>query len=211
MTPVQPKLDCSVPKCNKTLKNQKNLTSHLEKVHKVVNAISQSSLANSVRTLFTGENAHLPSTQGNSSGQVNSPKVRSKGTFKCGACEKDFSTNEDAKEHMKTHDNAVMAEESITIQDDEEVEQEIASIAEDMEFERVPQEVENLVMVDRIVDSFVENAYQAMNPSEERNESFCHECFCKDQVINNYKKLLDEKDSLITEKKLLQFQATSKC
>ena len=86
MTPVQPKVDCSVPKCNKTLKNQKNLNSHLEKVHKVVNAFAKSPLATSVRTLFTGENTQSQSTQGNSYGQVNSPKVRSEGRYKCGKC-----------------------------------------------------------------------------------------------------------------------------
>ena len=56
-------------------------------------------------------------------------------------------------------------------------------------------------MVDKIVDQFVENAFQTMNPSEKTNiESECHECVCKDQVITNHRNLLDEKDSLITEK-----------
>ena len=39
-----------------------------------------------------------------------------------------------------------------------------------------------------------------MNPSETNIESICHECFCKDQIISNYRKSLDEKDNLITEK-----------
>ena len=55
-------------------------------------------------------------------------------------------------------------------------------------------------MVDKIVETFVDNAYQAMHPSEERVESECHECVCKDQVISHYKKLLDKKYSQITEK-----------
>ena len=54
-TPV--KASCNVPKCNKTLKNKKNLTSHMEKVHRVVTAISDSPLANTVRTLFTVDNS----------------------------------------------------------------------------------------------------------------------------------------------------------
>ena len=153
MTPLQAKVDCSIPKCNKTLKNQKNLNSHLEKVHKVVTAISQSLLANSVRTLFTGDNSQLPSTQGNSFGQVNSPKVRSEASIQCGVCEKNFKTNEETKEHMKIHDDASSADKSVSLEDDEEEEQETSSIAEDLELERVAKEVENLVMVDMIVEA----------------------------------------------------------
>ena len=101
---------------------------------------------------------------------------------------------------MIVHDDASMAEKSVNIEDDKEAEREIISIAEDLEFKRVAQKVENLVMVDTIVDNFIESAYQAMNPSEANEESGCHECYCKDQVISEYRKLLDEKDSLITEK-----------
>ena len=41
------------------------------------------------------------STQGNSKGQVNSPKVRSVMSFQCGACNKIFDKNEEAILHMK--------------------------------------------------------------------------------------------------------------
>ena len=166
----------------------------------MVTAISQSPLAYSGRTLFTGDNSQLPITQGNSFGQVNSPKVRSEASIQCGVCEKNFKTNEETKEHMKIHDDASSADKSVSLEDDEEEEQEISSIAEDLEFARVAKEVENLVMVDMIVDKFVENAYQAMNPSEKRGANECHECTCKDQVITNYRASLDEKDSVITEK-----------
>ena len=100
MTPVKTKLDCEVPKCNKTLKNQKNLTSHMEKVHKVVSAITQSPLANTVRTLFSGESVSAPSTQ----------------------------TNKEVTEHIQIHDDAIAAAENDTIlENDEEVEQEIVA------------------------------------------------------------------------------------
>ena len=188
MTPVMTKVDCNVPKCNKTLKNQKNLNSHMEKVHKVVLSITQSPIANTVRTLFGGENKEaLPSTQGNSSGAVNYHKVMSGGYFQCGDCEKEFSIKNDLTEHMKVHDNADNAD------DDKEGEKELETITEDLEFEIVAKKVENLVLVDKIVDKFVENAYKAMNPDEESDQVECHECFCKDQVIENYVKLIDEK------------------
>ena len=95
----------------------------------MVTAFAKSPLATSVRTLFTGENPQPQSTQGNSYGQVNSPKVRSEGRYKCGKCEKDFTTNHQAKEHMMDHDDASMAERRGSIEYDEETEREITSIA----------------------------------------------------------------------------------
>ena len=163
MTPGVTKVDCNVPKCNKTLKNQKNLNSHMEKVHKVVLSITQSPLANTVRTLFSGEKEAQPSTQGTSSGAVNSPKVRSEGYFHCNVCELKFPARNDLTEQMKVHDNADDAE------DDEEDEHELITIAEDMECELVAKQVENLVLVDKIVN-FVENAFKAMNPNEENDK-----------------------------------------
>ena len=140
-------------------------------------SITQSPLANTVRTLFSGDKEAQPSTQGNSSGAVNYHKVRSEGYFQCGSCEKEFSTKKDLTEHIKVHDNADNAE------GDEEAEQELETIAEDLEFEIVAKKVENLVLVDKIVDQFVENAFKAMNPDKENDKVDCHECFCKDQVI----------------------------
>ena len=60
----------------------------MEKVHKVVSAISQSPLANTVRTLFDGDSVTVPSTPGKRDGSVNCPEGTSKERFQCGFCEK---------------------------------------------------------------------------------------------------------------------------
>ena len=201
-TPV--KASCNVPKCNKTLKNKKNLTSHMEKVHRVVTAISDSPPANTVRTLFTVDNS--PSTQGNSAGAVNSPKVRSEGCYQCGKCGKGYKTQEEATEHMKIHDEAIIIADNDTVsKDDEAVALDLANMADviesraSVEVDNI-EHVQNMVTVDSIVDNFVDNAYKAMNPSSETGVTQCHECVCKDENLVKFHKLLDEKEALIVEK-----------
>ena len=83
-TPVQNKIGCSDPECNKTFVNRKNMTKHKDKFHMMVNAVSKSPIVGAVRTLFSGENTkdmQLPSTQGSSDGSLNSPLVVSDGFF----------------------------------------------------------------------------------------------------------------------------------
>ena len=54
------------------------------------------------------------STQGNSAGQVNDPKVVSEGIFICGACDGRFQNEEEMTNHIGTdHDNATAANESV--------------------------------------------------------------------------------------------------
>ena len=208
MTPVMNKVDCNVPKCNKTLKNLKNLNSHMEKVHKVFLSITQSPLANTVRTLFSGDNEALPSTQGNSSGAVNSPKVRTEGAFQCGACEKEYSTSMDLKEHMKVHVNVNdKAEAAIQRDDFMPDDQDLVDIAEDIEMQEAAKEVEangaeviKMVTVDKIVDSFVDNAYRAMNPQQDAEKEICHDCGLKEEVINERGRAIDDREAKLIEK-----------
>ena len=54
-TPVKNRLNCNMPECKKTFKSQGTMMQHKDRFHKIVSALSQSPLANSVRTLFTGE------------------------------------------------------------------------------------------------------------------------------------------------------------
>ena len=195
---------CNIPKCNKTLKNKKNLTSHMEKVHRVVTAISESPLATTVRTLFTSDAQQ--STQGDSSGAVNSPKVRSEGRYLCGECDKGYKTQLEAKEHVKTHNEAIIiADNDSIIEDDEQTAQELGNLANILETDMASKEAENInlrnmVTIDSIVDNFVDNAYKAMNPSNETSTVECHECVCKDENLVKYDKMLDEKEAIIVEK-----------
>ena len=175
-TPV--KASCNVPKCNKTLKNKKNQTSHMEKVQRVVTAISESPITDTVRKLFMADNE--PSTQGDSTGAVNSPKVRSEGSYQCGVCGTGNKTNDGIKEHMKVHDNAItIAENHAIIEDDKEVAKELADFASVLEKDLASGEgdnldqIRNMVNVDNIVDNLVDNAYRAMNPSREQAHAEC--------------------------------------
>ena len=75
---------------------------HIKKHHKVVDQIN-SPLGNfpqatSARVLFS--NANMSSVQGNSDGQVSSPKVISAATFICGKCGKECATQEEIDKHM---------------------------------------------------------------------------------------------------------------
>ena len=52
-----------------------------------------------------------------------------------------------------------------------------------------------MVMINKSLDSFVENAYQTINRSEETNTPKCHECNLKDQVISEFYELMYTNDT----------------
>ena len=56
--------------------------------------------SNPARVLFDDADDNA-STQGNSRGEINSPKVISVVNYQCGVCENQFNRNEDARNHMK--------------------------------------------------------------------------------------------------------------
>ena len=56
------------------------------------------------------------------------------------------------------------------------------------------------MIVDKIVDAFVEMAFKEMNPNSVTPEPQCEECTLKDEVIEHKEKLLENKDSQIVEK-----------
>ena len=76
---------------------------HIRKHHKVVDQINSPlgsfPQATSARVLF-GE-TNVASVQGNSDGQVNSPKVVSAASFDCGKCGKHFATQTEVDKHME--------------------------------------------------------------------------------------------------------------
>ena len=66
------------------------------------------------------EDGENPSTQGNSKGQVNSPKVVSAARFVCSSCDKDYPTKAEVIDHMAhghSQENAVSTDQD---EDDEE-------------------------------------------------------------------------------------------
>ena len=160
-TPVQ-KMDCYVPDCQKQKKDgyktKVGLTNHVKKWHQVAKD-ALSPLASTARTLFKNtEDESGASIQGNSRGEVNVEKVMTKGMFVCGKCEKNFQVKKLLNEHMEQHD---------TTKDTNNVAGEVdIEVMEEQDTESVGKEIENLVIVDSIVDSFVDFAFRAMRPNE---------------------------------------------
>ena len=155
------------------------------------------------RTLFqqSDEDAQS-STQGNSDGEVNSPKVGSEGSYVCGVCKKMFKNSNEVDEHMKLHDKATNAAiGDISFENDEEVEKELTEAVkahEAMEEEIV--NINNWMTVDKIIDTFVDMAFKEMSPNSVTPEPQCEECTLKYEVFENPEKLLEKKDREIIEK-----------
>ena len=99
---------CEKINCAKDYKNRSSMLNHMKSKHKVSEEV-ESPLgnfpsSNSARVLF--DDSDQPSTQGNSRGEINYPKVLSITSYQCGACDKHFNTNEVAKSHMsEVHTN----------------------------------------------------------------------------------------------------------
>ena len=54
--------------------------------------------------------------------------------------------------------------------------------------------------VEGIVNSFVKNAYRVMNPEEQIENTSCHNCDLKDEVIIDKDSIIDRKENIIEEK-----------
>ena len=102
--------DCHVPECQKQkvgrYKTKKGLTYHVKKWHQVANDVL-SPMTVTARTLFQPNDEDCQArTQWNSAGEVNSPKVTSLGSYKCGASEKTFNSRSEIEYHMELLDKA---------------------------------------------------------------------------------------------------------
>ena len=102
-----PKVVCESQDCGKEYASKGGMKNHYKKTHKAAEEI-QSPLgkfptSDSARVLFKESE---PSTQGNSLGQVNSPKVTSDGQYICNVCDNYFESKKNIDEHKnKEHDN----------------------------------------------------------------------------------------------------------
>ena len=170
-----------------------------------------SPMAATARTLFhNGDKGPVPSTQGNSAGDVNSPKVVSDGNYQCNHCPEEYLSKRELDNHIVKKHNKANAEQtndkdkewSATQGDKDNDDEDLVQIAESMvarERNNIAQ-LGNMITVDSIVDSFVDSAFRAMNPSEELVNVNCHECVCKDQVISNQNIMIEKRDAIILEK-----------
>ena len=170
--------------CDKIMSSKQSLTRHMKTVHDGIISIkklfsSPKALTNQ-RRLFTS----VPnlSTQGNSSGQVNDPKVMSEASYICGDCDQRFATEEQVTKHKSdAHDNANSAENDVeeTIDNelnvDEENDQDMANLVEEYEEDMLAKELERM---SKLVDTVIPVT------------SNCQEC-------NNVKEVLAHKENLI--------------
>ena len=169
-TPVH-KMDCNIPDCQKQKKDgyktKVGLTNHMKKWHQVAKDVL-SPITTTARTLFKNvEDESGDSTQGNSRGEVNIVKVVSAGIYLCGICGKNYQTKKEMDEHMEHHDTSKGTDKPTDDGDLEDLEEEsMLEPNEDQENEKITKEIENLVIVDNIVDSFVDTAFRAMRPNE---------------------------------------------
>ena len=104
-TPVAA-VNCKVPDCKKQqlggYKTKNGLTNHMKRWHQAAKDVL-SPMAETARALFQNDEEIQPSTQGNSAGAVNSPKVVSEGMFQCGLCEAECTSTSNMREHMTKH------------------------------------------------------------------------------------------------------------
>ena len=96
---------CDITGCKKNYKNRNYMMNHIRNFHSKTGNEVQSPLGNfpssiPARVLFDDNNDEDSSIQGNSRGEINSPKVISVTSFQCGACNIPFDKNEDAIIHM---------------------------------------------------------------------------------------------------------------
>ena len=199
LTPVQNKVDCSDPECTKTFVSKRNMTKHKDKFHMMVNAVSRSPIVNTVRTLFSGDkDIGTPSTQGTSDGSVNSQKVMSDGFFQCDECTYEFTIKVELEKHkIEKHESAEDAE-SVDI-DKSQNEEELVCLME-MDDLTTAKVLAEKATVEGIVNSFVENAYRVMNHEEQIENTSCHNCVLKDEVIIDKDSIIDRKENIIEEK-----------
>ena len=205
-------VDCSVTECRKQkvggYKTKKGLTDHMQRWHKAaVDVLSP--MAATARTLFNNMDKDLlPSTQWNSNGQVNSPKVVSEGRFQCGACGIKEICNDELTLHMKVHiqpisneqDNIIIDESGNSINDvPDNVINDVPDNVISSEDDSQLVEIANLITMDKIVDLFVDIAFREMQPNNAVPTEKSHECTCTDKVIVNKESLLNKKESLLVE------------
>ena len=127
VTPT-PQVPCQKTDCSKVYKARGSMLTHMRKHHKEVTEIPSPlgsfPPSNSATVLQFDEVEDA--TQGNSDGAVNSPKMVSGGIFICAACDAEFSTKKEVKNHMEEihitfsqemHDDNATLEEAAEEQD----------------------------------------------------------------------------------------------
>ena len=140
------------------------------------------------RRLFTSSVPNL-STQGNSAGQVNDPKVMSEGEYMCGVCDKTFPTKDQVTNHMiDVHDKAKAADDN-AIADNSTVEENtenynVSDEADDEDMAKLVNDYEDDILAEELAR--LANVVEAVNLQGPK----CSEC-------KNLGEVLKHKESVI--------------
>ena len=146
VTPVQ-KVCPEYPKCKKVYTKKGGLTRHVQNVHKALVDNIISPIASTARVLFASHSTtEDASVQGNSHGQVNSPKVVSEGMFMCGDCDNVSTSNGEAVQHnINAHDKAQAEKVTYKSLNNEIDDSELVILVEKVEYNVKAKEVELMV------------------------------------------------------------------
>ena len=183
-----PKVVCKSNDCGKEYVSKGGMMEHYKKKHNSVGSIQSPlgrfpSTTNPARVLFDehvqaddNEQAEEPRTQGNSKGQVNSPKVMSNATYQCNDCNNEYLTKNELDIHRNDNHESAHGEAdppALEEVDDHELRQ----VGEETEQE-IAQELERAAMKALVADK-------------------CHECKLGKEVNSHQEKTIREKESKI--------------
>ena len=129
-----PKVVCESENCGEKYASNGGMKNHYNKSHKTVeiqSPLGKFPAADPARTFFDEEDE--PSTQGNSAGQFNSPKVSSAGQYICGLCDNNFDSKSKVDDHKsKEHEHQPVTAPTPPLTVDElDVENEVLEAAKD--------------------------------------------------------------------------------
>ena len=184
-----PKVVCKSKDCGKEYASKGGMMDHYKKKHNSVGDIQSPlgrfpSTTNPARVLFDDNvqadddgQAEEPRTQGNSKGQVNSPKVVSHATYQCNDCTNEYSTKIQLDKHRNdNHESAHGQEDPLTLEEVDD--QELRKVGEESEQE-IAQELERAALKASIANK-------------------CHECKLGKEVNSHQEKTIRAKESKIT-------------
>ena len=180
-----PKVVCKSKDCGKEYASRGGMMDHYKKKHNTGGEI-QSPLGrfppatNPARVLFNDD----PATQGNSHGDVNSPKVVSEATYVCDVCEVHAISKEVLTKHKQDEHSSDKVEEEY-----------LGEALDDVE-------ATDLGVVAREVERMAFMYKQA--------EINCHNCSMSKEVEVDKERLLQDKDSRIESMKIRQVKTDEK-
>ena len=190
VTPTR-QVPCQKTDCDKVYKARGTMVNHMRKHHKEVESpLGTFPPSSSAVVLQFGETEDA-ATQGNSHGEVNSPKVASMATYVCAFCNIHFENKEDVTKHMtETHVNVDIVSQEEAEDDDDATNKEVeAELEQEEDFMEAAKEEQEMF------ETLADLAENAFNPVTEKNKRDT----LKDK-LHRYKNIMTKKDKILKAK-----------